>query len=82
MSISFLVKEGEKKIKGIPSYHSASSIHILDGFSTIAKPFTTTKRTRFSSCITNSGNLDLVSKEVANSRLLNIQGPVYQSKPN
>lgn len=44
----------------------------------IAKPLTTTNRTRFSSCITSSGNLDLVSNEVANSLLLNMHGPVCQ----
>lgn len=59
----------------LTTYHSASSIPIFVGFSTMAKPLTTTKRTRFSSCITNSGNFDLVSNEVASSLLLNIQVP-------
>ena len=58
-----------------PTHHSASSIGTLFGLSTITKPLTTTNRTRFSSCITNSGNLVLVSIEVANSLLLNVQGP-------
>lgn len=61
------------------TYHSASSIGMLFGFSTISKPLTTTKRTRFSSCTTNSGNLLLVSREVANSLLLNVQDP--EEKP-